>query len=317
MHSRTECRKVRSPSGCRGVHSSLPAMSKAFRMPVPVITHTNRPSVTGDGEDMFCLLPMRLPPESGRFQITARLLRSMAHSSRLPVRRSVATLRKTRSSQMTGVEPLNAGSGTFHATFSVALHVVGSPFSVLTPSSDGPRHCGQLSAVRETPIATTNAAVSRRFRTGFSLYRRVPGPLSHRYNPVSASWRPPLPSHRPLSNLRVRGTRGVVDCGGPRRDRHRRRDPRHRSPARSAAFGRTRRVDHPSPGRCRGDLGGLRRVARRPPRRVPHKSNHSRPASVDSFAGVTSLDRSAVARVGHFRSGPPTTASSASLPRAS
>ena len=159
------------------LHSSLPAMSNAFRMPVPVITHTNRPSVTGDGEDMFCLLPMRLPSESGRFQITARLLRSMAQSSRLPVRRSVATLRKTRSSQMTGVEPLNAGSGTFHATFSVALHVVGSPFSVLTPSSDGPRHCGQLSAVRETPIETTNAAVSRRFRTGFSLYRRVPGPL--------------------------------------------------------------------------------------------------------------------------------------------
>ena len=120
---------------------------------------------------MFCLLPMRLPSESGRFQTTACLLRSMAQSSRLPVRRSVATLRNTRSFQMTGVEPLKAGSGTFQATFSVALQVVGSPFSALTPSSEGPRHCGQLSAARETPIETTNAAVNRRFRTGFSLYR--------------------------------------------------------------------------------------------------------------------------------------------------
>ena len=51
--------------------------------------------------------------------------------------------------QMMGVEPLKAGSGSFHATFSVALQVVGRPFSVLTPSIDGPRQCGQVSAARE------------------------------------------------------------------------------------------------------------------------------------------------------------------------
>ena len=64
----------------------------------------------------------------------------------------------------------------------------------------------------------------------------------------------PAPDRRQAA---LAGTRGVVDCGGPRRDRHRRRDSRHRSPARSAAFGRTRRVDHPSPRRCRGDLAGF------------------------------------------------------------
>jgi hypothetical protein len=36
-------------------HRSVPPMSNAFRMPVPVITQTERPSVTGDGVDMFCL----------------------------------------------------------------------------------------------------------------------------------------------------------------------------------------------------------------------------------------------------------------------
>ena len=93
---------------------------------MPVITHTCLPSVTGDGDDMFCLLPMRFSPDSGRFQLTACLLRSTAHSSICPVARSVATLRNTVSFQMIGVEPLNAGSGSFHATLLVGLHVVGS-----------------------------------------------------------------------------------------------------------------------------------------------------------------------------------------------
>ena len=35
-------------------HSSLPSKSNALRMPVPVIAQTARPSVTGDGVDMFC-----------------------------------------------------------------------------------------------------------------------------------------------------------------------------------------------------------------------------------------------------------------------
>src|SRR5262245_49859636 len=102
------------------VHNSVPAKSNAFRMPVPVITQTCVPSVTGDGDDMFCLLPIRLPPERKRFHDTDCFVRSTAHSSMVPVDRAVATFRNTVSSQITGVEPLNAGSGSFHATFSVA-----------------------------------------------------------------------------------------------------------------------------------------------------------------------------------------------------
>src|SRR5215211_3233994 len=128
------------------VHSSVPAKSKPFRMPVPVITHTFFPSVTGEGDDMFCLLPILFSPASGRFHATACWLRSTAHSSMCPVARSVATFRKMVSFQMIGVDPLNAGNGSFHATFSVRLHVVGNPFSGLMPSMDGPRQCGHVSA---------------------------------------------------------------------------------------------------------------------------------------------------------------------------
>ena len=42
------------------VHSSLPSKSKAFSTPVPVITHTLRPSVTGEGDDMFCFCMRRV-----------------------------------------------------------------------------------------------------------------------------------------------------------------------------------------------------------------------------------------------------------------
>ena len=54
--------------------SSLPAKSNALRMPVPVITQTCVPSVTGDGDDMFCLRSWWLPPPSGRFQSTVPLV---------------------------------------------------------------------------------------------------------------------------------------------------------------------------------------------------------------------------------------------------
>ena len=146
------------------VHSSLPAKSKPFRIPVPVITQTCLPSVTGDGDDMFCLLPIRFSPASGRFQATACLLRSTAQSSICPVARSVATFRKMVSFQMMGVEPLKAGSGSFHATFSVALQVVGRPFSVLMPSIDGPRQWGQVSAAREAAAEATTARVRKYLR---------------------------------------------------------------------------------------------------------------------------------------------------------
>src|SRR5687768_11055249 len=116
-------------------HFSVPAKSKAFRTPVPVMTHTVRPSVTGDGDDMFCLRPDLLPPLSGRFQTTSFLLRSTAQSSRLPVNSSVATFRKIRSPQMIGVEPVRDGVGSFQAMFSVGDHVRGRPVSALVPLS--------------------------------------------------------------------------------------------------------------------------------------------------------------------------------------
>src|SRR5688572_8806063 len=92
-------------------------------MPTPVITHTCRPSVTGDGVDMFCFRSMWLVSASGRFQATACLRRSTAHSSRLPLLAPVATFRKIVSPQTIGVEPLYAGSGRRQATFVVSKSV--------------------------------------------------------------------------------------------------------------------------------------------------------------------------------------------------
>jgi hypothetical protein len=37
-------------------------------MPVPVITQTIRPSVIGEGEDIFCFRFISSPDPSGRFQ---------------------------------------------------------------------------------------------------------------------------------------------------------------------------------------------------------------------------------------------------------
>src|SRR5688500_7325479 len=137
------------------------------------MTQTWRPSVTGDGDDMFCLFPMRLPADRGRFHETACVFRSTAQSSMPPVARAVATFRKMRSSQMMGVDPLKAGRGSFHATFSVALQVVGRPVSLLTPLSEGPRHCGQLSARRDTPATAirSTAVIGNRRDMSFSVDR--------------------------------------------------------------------------------------------------------------------------------------------------
>ena len=50
---------------------------------MPVITHTVRPSVTGEGDDIRCLRIVTLPPPSGRFHRTAPVLRSTAQNARL------------------------------------------------------------------------------------------------------------------------------------------------------------------------------------------------------------------------------------------
>src|ERR1700682_6007776 len=113
-------------------------------MPVPVITNTLFPSVTGEGEDIFCLRILTLPSPKCFFQITAPCLRSRRHrNNELPS----ATLRKIASSQMIGVAPLQLGIGAFHVTFSVVVQWVGKFFSLLTPFKVGPRHWGQFSAV--------------------------------------------------------------------------------------------------------------------------------------------------------------------------
>ena len=88
-------------------------------MPVPVITHTVVPSVTGDGVDMFCLRCRLSPSLRCRFQTGSPFLRSTAHRNRLPFS---ATFRKMRSPQTIGVDPDNAGIGSFHAMFSVVVH---------------------------------------------------------------------------------------------------------------------------------------------------------------------------------------------------
>src|SRR6185295_13311621 len=139
---------------------SAPVKSNAFRTPVPVITHTCVPSVTGDGVDMFCFISWWLPGPSGRFHSTLPFARSMHQRCRLlPSRtfRSSATLRKTRSPQTIGVEPDQAGSATFHVTFSVVDHLTGRFFSPLRPFSVGPRHCGQFSAEGTAAVANSRA----------------------------------------------------------------------------------------------------------------------------------------------------------------
>src|SRR5687768_16639580 len=123
------------------VQSSLPVKSKLLRTPVPVITQTLLPSVTGDGEDMLCLRIRLLPAPSGRFQSAAPFARSTHQSDRSS---PSATLRKRRSPHTMGVEPLRSGIASFHATFSAAVHLSGRLRSALTPLSAGPRHCGQF-----------------------------------------------------------------------------------------------------------------------------------------------------------------------------
>src|SRR5262245_16006684 len=141
------------------VHISLPAKSKLFRMPVPVITHTFRPSVTGDGDDMFCFCSRRLPALRNCFQFAVPLVRSTLHRNRsLPC----ATLRKTCSPHTIAVDPDHAGSGSRHATFSLLLQRTGRLVSPLRPLAVGPRQFGQFSAYAGVAAVTISAAKAMR-----------------------------------------------------------------------------------------------------------------------------------------------------------
>ena len=75
-----------------------------------------------------------------------------------------------RSPHTIGVDPDQAGSGSFHAMFSVVVHLTGRFDSALMPFSDGPRHCGQFSAYASTLLKRTHVATARE-RMSISLFR--------------------------------------------------------------------------------------------------------------------------------------------------
>src|SRR5262247_3504906 len=92
------------------IQISLPPKSNALRMPVPVMTQTRLPSVTGDGDDMFCFIIRRFPPPSGRFHRTVPFERAIAQSDSSLLS---PTFSKTESPHTMGVEPDHAGVGSF------------------------------------------------------------------------------------------------------------------------------------------------------------------------------------------------------------
>src|SRR5262249_17690045 len=132
-------------------------------MPVPVITQTFLPSVTGEGDDIFCLRILVLPALRCFFQSASPLVRSTHQRSRLS---PSATFRKIRSPHMIGVAPVQLGIDSFQVMFTSALHLNGIFFSARMRLLFGPRHCGQLSAkaarittretrdVRRSPLRT-------------------------------------------------------------------------------------------------------------------------------------------------------------------
>src|SRR6185503_11997870 len=110
---------------------------------------------------MFCLRIFTLPPPSDCFQSTSPLFLSRHHRNRLS---PSATLRKIRSRQMIGVEPLKPGIAVFQTTFSSVVHLTGRFFSVLTPLSEGPRHCGQFCAWATTDESRQTATATNPLR---------------------------------------------------------------------------------------------------------------------------------------------------------
>src|SRR6188768_2226991 len=108
------------------LQSSLPAKSNDFSTPVPVITQTDLPSVTGDGDDICCFIIRRLPPPSGLFHRIVPFVRSTAQIARFD---PSPTLRNTWSPQTIGVDPERSGTASFQVTFSVVDQRTGRFFS--------------------------------------------------------------------------------------------------------------------------------------------------------------------------------------------
>src|SRR3990172_1816064 len=93
---------------------------------------------------------------------------------------------------MIGVDPLNAGSAIFQATFSVALHVVGRLRSGLTPSRVGPRQFGQLSAANTVAPASavaTHIAIKVLRIVGLLGYPDDSATSGRAVNPAGRRWR--------------------------------------------------------------------------------------------------------------------------------
>src|SRR6185436_14457101 len=108
------------------------------------------------------------PPPSGFFHSTEPFALSTAQRERLPFS---ATFRKIWLRQMIGVDPLQPGIATFQTTFSSVLHLTGRFFSLLTPLSAGPRHCGQFYA-RATTNEIRNTATTPTNRFNIPLFLR-------------------------------------------------------------------------------------------------------------------------------------------------
>ena len=73
-------------------------------------------------------------------------------------------VRKMRSPQTAGVDSPMPGSVNFQARLSLSLQCVGRSFSLLIPSSAGPRHWGQFSA-DAAPAAASTRVEDRSKRT--------------------------------------------------------------------------------------------------------------------------------------------------------
>src|SRR5687767_14656915 len=142
----------------------FPAKSSAATPPEPNSAYTVCPSVTGVGVAYEFFPSFRVVCWSKTF-LSHRTFPSAAlrHSTRHDTPRSPVPVKKIRSPHTTGDDHPSAGTGVFHATFSVADHLVGRFVSVEIPCPFGPRNRGQFSACEcNATSAVTRIAVSKR-----------------------------------------------------------------------------------------------------------------------------------------------------------
>jgi hypothetical protein len=124
---------------------------------VPVITHTVRPSVTGEGDDMFCFIMRASPPPNSLPERHAAIAvdRPEIHVA------AIGHVEKMWSLQTTGVEPDHRATPVSRRRSPPTT--AGQVLLFAQPFSDGPRHWGQFSADGAAPVAqskTMKACVS-------------------------------------------------------------------------------------------------------------------------------------------------------------